>query len=53
MNDTPNFGTTRWTQLENERADGRGDQWLCENYRGAVLAWFRPRFGHHEGDDAC
>ena len=53
MNDTPNFGTTRWTQLENERADGRGDQWLCENYRGAVLSWFRSRFGHHEGEDAC
>lgn len=53
MNDTPNFGTTRWTQLENDRADGRGDQWLCENYRGAVLSWFRARFGHHEGEDAC
>lgn len=53
MNDTPLFGTTRWTQLESERAEGRGDGWLCDNYRGAVLAWFRSRFGHHEGEDAC
>lgn len=53
MNDTPIFGTTRWTQLENERTGDRGDQWLCENYRCAVLSWFRSRFGHHEGEDAC
>jgi hypothetical protein len=53
MNDSPAFGTTQWTLLEREQAAGRAEQWVCENYRAPVLAWFRERYPHHEAEDLC
>jgi hypothetical protein len=53
MKEPPSFETTQWTLLEREREAGRAEQWVCENYRGPVLAWFRQRYGHHEAEDLC
>lgn len=53
MKDTPLFATTKWSVLERERADGRGTEWLCENYREPVLARFRIRCTDHVAEDLC
>ncbi len=53
MNPYPPFPSTQWTRLEREGATAEGQEWFCETYRPAVLAYLRAKYEHHEAEDLC
>ncbi len=48
------FPTTQWTRLEQSRASAAWDyDWFCQNYREAIVSYFRARLPKDDAEDVA
>lgn len=53
MTPFPDFPSTQWTRLQRDQGTGDGNQWFCEAYRPAVLAYLQRRVPLQDAEDLC
>lgn len=53
MTPFPDFPSTQWTRLQRDQGTSDGNEWFCEAYRPAILAYLQRRVPLQDAEDLC